>query len=187
MAGATGGSHVVLISGLAGMLASALSMGSGAYLATKSEREVYEAEMGRERREMEIHPEEEQEELTLFYQLKGFSRQEATAFALRLADQPEHALKMLAHEELGLSETTFPNPWKAAISASISTAIGAFIPVIPFFFAAGWGPVIASFIISTLAHFGIGAAKTVVTERSPWKSGLEMTVVGVGEAAITTC
>jgi len=72
VAGATGGSHVVLISGLAGMLASALSMGSGAYLATKSEREIYEAEMGRERREMELHPEEEQEELALFYQLKRF-------------------------------------------------------------------------------------------------------------------
>ena len=185
VAGATGGSHVVLISGLAGMLASALSMGSGAYLATKSEREVYEAEMGRERREMEIHPEEEQEELALFYQLKGFSREEAIALAQRLAGQPEHALKVLAHEELGLSEGTFHSPWTAAISATLSTATGAFIPILPFFFGEGWTPVIASFVISTLAHFGIGAAKTVVTGRSPWKSGLEMTLVGVGEAAIT--
>jgi VIT1/CCC1 family predicted Fe2+/Mn2+ transporter len=138
VAGATGGSHVVLISGLAGMLASALSMGSGAYLATKSEREVYEAEMGRERREMEIHPEEEQEELALFYQLKGFSREEAIALAQRLAGQPEHALKVLAHEELGLSEGTFHSPWTAAISATLSTATGAFIPILPFFFGEGW-------------------------------------------------
>jgi len=134
---------------------------------------------------MELHPEEEQEELALFYQLKGFSREEATALAQRLAGQPEHALKMLAHEELGLSEGTFPNPWTAAISATLSTATGAFIPILPFFFGEGWTPIIASFVISTLAHFGIGAAKTVVTGRSPWKSGLEMTLVGVGEAAIT--
>ena len=185
VAGATGGSHVVLISGLAGMLASALSMGSGAYLATKSEREIYEAEMQRERKEMEIHPEEEEEELALFYQLKGFSREEATALASRLAAQPDQAVKLLAHEELGLSEGAFPNPWKAAISALLSTAVGAFIPIIPFFFGQGWSPVIASFVISTLAHFGIGAAKTVVTGRSPWKSGIEMTLVGVGEAATT--
>ena len=78
--------------------------------------------------------------------------------AERIAARPDQALKILAHEELGLSETTFPDPWKAALSAMFSTAVGAFIPVIPFFFAAGWGPVIASFIISTLAHFGIGAA-----------------------------
>jgi VIT1/CCC1 family predicted Fe2+/Mn2+ transporter len=185
VAGATGGSHVVLLSGLAGMLASALSMGSGAYLATKSEREIYEAEMQRERKELELHPEEEQEELALFYQLKGFSPEEAASLASRLAAQPDQALKMLAHEELGLSEATFPNPWKAAISATLSTATGAFIPIIPFFFGQGWGPVIASFVVSTLAHFGIGAAKTIVTGRSPWKSGMEMTLVGVGEAAIT--
>lgn len=185
VAGATGGSHVVLISGLAGMLASALSMGSGAYLATKSEREIYEADIQRERHELEIHPEEEQEELKLFYQLKGFSPEEAAALASRIIAQPDQALKMLAHEELGLSETTFPNPWKAAISATLSTATGAFIPIIPFFFGEGWTPMIASFVISTLAHFGIGAAKTLVTGRSPWKSGLEMTLVGVGEAAIT--
>jgi len=185
VAGATGGSHVVLISGLAGMLASALSMGSGAYLATKSEREIYEADIQRERKELEIHPEEEQEELTLFYQLKGFSPEEAAALASRIIAQPDQALKMLAHEELGLSETTFPNPWKAAISATLSTATGAFIPIIPFFFGEGWTPMIASFVISTLAHFGIGAAKTIVTGRSLWKSGLEMTLVGVGEAAVT--
>jgi vacuolar iron transporter family protein len=154
-------------------------------LATKSEREVYEAEMKRERKELELHPEEEQEELALFYQLKGFSPDEATALASRIIAQPDQALKVLSHEELGLSETTFPNPWTAAVSATLSTATGALIPILPFFFGQGWAPVIASFVISTLAHFGIGAAKTVVTGRSPWKSGLEMTLVGVGEAATT--
>src|SRR5579864_5304263 len=91
VAGYTGGaaSNIVLISGLAGMLASALSMGSGAFLATKSEREVYEAEIGREKREIEEDPEEEKEELALFYQLKGFTEDESRLLASRLAEKPE--------------------------------------------------------------------------------------------------
>ena len=185
VAGATAGGPAVLVAGLAGMLASALSMGSGAYLATKTEREVYQAEVNRERKELEMHPEEEAEELSLFYQLKGVPADEAESLANRLIAQPDQALKTLSSEELGLSEQTFPNPWTEAISASLSTAFGAFIPIIPFFFAHGYPAVITSFAISTIAHFAIGAAKTVVTGLSPWRSGLEMMLIGLGEALIT--
>ena len=188
VAGATAAnSSFVLLSGLAAAIASALSMGSGAYLATKSEREVYEAELGREKREIEMHPEEEQEEMELFYQLKGFKPDEARLLASRLGEQPEQLLKTLAHEELGLSEQSFPNPFTSAISASIATGLGAIIPVLPFFFLTGMTAVIVSFVISTLAHFIVGAAKTIVTGRSWITSGLEMTVVGLGEAIITYC
>ena len=185
VAGATAGGPAVLIAGLAGMLASALSMGSGAYLATKTQREVQEAELRREHKELQTHPEEEEEELALFYQLKGVPEDEAKMLASRLIAQPESALKTLGSEELGLSEQSFPNPWTEALSASLSTALGAFIPIIPFFFASGYTAIIASFVISTLAHFAIGAAKTVVTGLSPWKSGAEMTIIGLGEALIT--
>ena len=137
VAGATAGGPAVLIAGLAGMLASALSMVSGAYLATKAEREVREAEMRREREELQQHPEEEEEELALFYQLKGVPKEEAEKLAARLIAQPETALKTLGNEELGLSEESFQNPWTAAISATLSTAAGAFIPIIPFFFTKG--------------------------------------------------
>ncbi len=186
VAGATGAnSQFVLLSGLATALASALSMGSGAYLATKSEREVYEAEIGRERREIELDPEEEREEMELFYELKGFKPDEARLLATRLAEKPEQLLRTLAHEELGLSEQGFPNPFKAAISATISTGLGAIIPVLPFFFLSGFNAVIVSFIISTLAHFVVGASKVIVTGRSWLISGAEMTVVGLGEAIVT--
>jgi VIT1/CCC1 family predicted Fe2+/Mn2+ transporter/rubrerythrin len=185
MAGYTGGSEVVLIAGLAGMLASSLSMGAGAYLASKSEREVYEAEIERERREIQENPEEEREELELFYQLKGFTEEQSSMLAKQLTQQPDQLLKTLAHEELGLSEATFPKPMKATMSATLSTAAGGLIPVLPFIFATGMTAVIASFIISTLAHFIIGASKTFVTGRSWVASGLEMTVVGIIEAAIT--
>ncbi len=185
VAGATAGGPAVLIAGLAGMLASALSMGSGAYLATKAEREVQQAEINRERGEVQANPDEEREELTLIYQLKGVPADEARALAARLMAQPESALQTLASEELGLSEQSFASPWTAAISATLSTAVGAFIPITPFFFTRGYPAIIASFIISTLAHFLIGAAKTVVTGLSPWRSGAEMTIVGLGEAVIT--
>jgi VIT1/CCC1 family predicted Fe2+/Mn2+ transporter/rubrerythrin len=185
VAGYTGGSSAVLIAGLAGMLASALSMGSGAYLATKSQREVYEAELSREQREIEEDPEEEREELSLFYQLKGFSEEEAELLAGRLSERPEQFLRTLAHEELGLSEETFPNPALEAVSASISTGLGAFIPIIPFFFLSGYLAIIVAAVVSLAAHFVVGAAKTLVTGRSWVYSGTEMTVVGAIEAVIT--
>jgi vacuolar iron transporter family protein len=185
MAGYTGGSEVVLAAGLAGTLASALSMGAGAYLSSKSQREVYESEVARERTEIEDDPHEEMLELELFYQLKGFSAEESRTMAERLQKEPRQFLRTLVHEELGLSEETFPNPWRSTISASLSTAVGGFIPIVPFFFTVGLPAVIASFIISTLAHFVVGASKALVTTRPWWASGLEMTAVGILEAAVT--
>jgi VIT1/CCC1 family predicted Fe2+/Mn2+ transporter/rubrerythrin len=185
MAGYTGGSEVVLAAGLAGTLASALSMGAGAYLASKSEREVYESEVARERAEIQEDPQEERLELELFYQLKGLSPEEAASMAQRLQNEPKQFLRALVHEELGLSEETFPNPIKSTFSAGISTAVGGFIPIIPFFFTVGMPAVIASFIISTIAHFAVGASKALITTRPWWASGLEMTAVGIIEAAVT--
>ncbi|MCC6443965.1 MAG: VIT1/CCC1 transporter family protein [Armatimonadetes bacterium] len=182
VAGATGGGHLVLVSGLAGMIASALSMGSGAYLAAKSEREVFEAELERERQEIELDPEHEREELALIYQLQGFSEQESRDLAARIASRPNQFLRTMAHEELGLSSELLPNPWIALLSSTTSTALGAGIPLIPFFFTQGVPAIIGSGIISLVAHFAVGAAKCLVTNRSWLASGTEMTVVGIIEA-----
>jgi VIT1/CCC1 family predicted Fe2+/Mn2+ transporter len=186
VAGATDNQqHYVLISGLAGMIASALSMGAGAYLAVKSQREVYEAEISRERQEVEENPEEEVEEMTLFYQLQGFGPEEARRAAERLGEKPDQMIKAMAQSELGLSEQNFPNPWRSSLSAFLSTAVGAFIPIIPFFFLSGLTAVLVAFGISIVAHFIVGAAKSLLTTRSWWTSGLEMTGVGVLEAGVT--
>jgi vacuolar iron transporter family protein len=185
VAGATSNQqHYILVAGLAGMLASTLSMGAGAYLAAKSEAEVYEAEISRERAEVEENPEEEIEEMSLFYQLQGFSPDESQKMAERLAQQPEQFVQAMAQSELGLSDR-FPNQWTAAFSAGISTAIGAFVPVIPFFFSGGLDAVITSFGISLAAHFAVGALKSLITIRSWWASGLEMTWIGVIVAVVT--
>jgi VIT1/CCC1 family predicted Fe2+/Mn2+ transporter/rubrerythrin len=186
VAGATNNQqHYVLISGLAGMLASSLSMGAGAYLAVKSEREVYEAEIAREKAEVEENPEEEIEEMSLFYQLQGFNPEEAQKMAERLAEQPDQMVQAMAQSELGLSQQHFGKPWTSATSAALSTAVGAFIPIIPFFFMSGVAAVVAAFAISIIAHFAVGAVKSLITIRSWWASGLEMTIVGIIEAAVT--
>jgi len=186
VAGATNNQqHYVLISGLAGMLASSLSMGAGAYLAVKSEREVYEAEIAREKAEVEENPEEEIEEMSLFYQLQGFNPEEAQKMAERLAEKPDQMVQAMAQSELGLSQQHFGKPWTSATSAALSTAVGAFIPIIPFFFMNGVAAVVAAFAISIIAHFAVGAVKSLITIRSWWASGLEMTMVGIIEAAVT--
>jgi VIT1/CCC1 family predicted Fe2+/Mn2+ transporter len=184
-AGSAAGHQTVLIAGLVGTLASALSMGSGAFLAAKSEREVYEAELARERRELHENPEEEIEEMSLFYQLKGFSKEEADAMAHRLSEKPDQMLRLMAHEELGLSEASFPNPWVSLLSSMVSTAIGGLIPVLPFFFARGWAAVFWSAFVSVLAHFAVGAAKSLVTTRKWWVSGLEMTAIAFVVGVLT--
>jgi VIT1/CCC1 family predicted Fe2+/Mn2+ transporter/bacterioferritin (cytochrome b1) len=175
----------VVVAGMAGMLASALSMGASGYLASKAEREVIEAEVARERQEVEEDPEEEAEELALFYQLKGFSEDESKAMARRLAEQPDQFLRVMAQEELGLSTDQLPSPSRAAFSATLSTAVGALIPMLPFVFFAGTTALIVSAIVSILAHFAVGAAKSLVTLRSWWVSGLEMTAVAVIVAVAT--
>ena len=176
MAGYTGGSEVVLAAGLAGTLASALSMGAGAYLASKSEREVYESEVAREQAEIEEDPHEELLELELFYQLKGFSRRRGARDGRAPAEGaeavPAHARPRGARPR---PKRRSPTRWRSTMSAGVSTAIGGFIPIIPFFFTVGMPAVIASFIISTLAHFVVGASKALVTTRSWWASGTEMT------------
>jgi len=180
-----GQSHLIAISGLFGMLASALSMGSGAYLAAKAEGEVHEAEIAREKRELEESPAEEREELALFYQLKGLSEQESHELVDRLAKNPDAMLRTLVQEELGITEESAPNPVTSALSSSLATAVGAIIPVIPFFFLQGAAAIIAAAVISLAAHFAVGALKTLVTTRNWFASGLEMTVVGAIEGAIT--
>ena len=185
VAGGAASSHFILLAGIAGAVASAVSMGSGAYLAAKSEREVHDAEMARERREITEDPEEEREELSLFYQLKGLTEDEANMLAERISQDEEQFLKVLASEELGLSEERLPKPTTSAASAMISTGIGAIVPVVPFFFIGGNPAIIAAAIVSLLGHFAVGAAKSLVTIRPWWSSGLEMTMIGVIVGVVT--
>ena len=178
-------SHYVLLAGLSGMIASALSMGSGAYLAAKSEREIYVAELERERQAIRMNGPEARELLSLYYQVKGLPEADAIHMVNHIASDPEQLLRALASERLGSSEEALSNPLVSASSGALSTAVGAIIPVIPFFFLNGIEAVVAAAIVSLAAHFLVGAAKSLITVRSWWSSGLEMTIVGAVEGAVT--
>ncbi len=186
VAGATAGeSKYVLLAGLSGMIASALSMGSGAYLAAKSEREIYQAEVAREREAIEMNGPEARELLSLYYQVKGLPEADALHMVNHIASDPDQLLRALTSERLGSSEEALANPLVSAGSGALSTAVGAAIPIIPFFFLQGIPAVIAAAIVSLAAHFAVGAAKSLITVRTWWSSGLEMTVVGALEGAVT--
>ena len=182
---ATNGGHLVLIAGLAGAIASAVSMGSGAFLAARSEAELYYAQIDPERREVLEDPEEERKELELFYQLKGLSESEAKLVADRVAQDPDALLAAMISEELQLGLNPGAKPIQAGLAALASTAVGAIIPVIPFFFTTGEAAIIWAAVISIAAHFAVGAAKSLFTLRSWWASGLEMTVAGIIVGGVT--
>jgi VIT1/CCC1 family predicted Fe2+/Mn2+ transporter len=179
VSGATAGSSFVLTAGAAGAIASALSMATGAFLAERSEAEVAAANLERERAEIEQHPEEEREELSLYYQLKGIDEATADSIAEQLARNPDAMLKALAQEEFGAGGAEDGDAAQAAIAAGISTGLGAMIPVIPFIFTHGTLGIGISAGVSLIAHFLVGAAKSLVTLRTWWAAGLEMTLAGV--------
>ncbi|MER3447525.1 MAG: hypothetical protein C4291_12130 [Candidatus Dadabacteria bacterium] len=181
--GAKASSHIILISGMAGMIADALSMASSGYLAAVSEQEVYEHEKRMEAEEIRLMPELETEELALSYESKGMNKEEAERLAAEVMKDPERALGQKVHEELGIVDRRL-SPLKESWITGAATAIGALIPIFPFFFLQGPKAIWTSFIISMLAHFGVGAARSIFTGRGLFRSGLDMFVVGIGVAAV---
>jgi vacuolar iron transporter family protein len=179
VSGATGGSSFVLTAGLSGAIASSLSMATGAFMASRSEAEVVAADVAREREEILEHPEEEREELSLFYQVKGIDEPTADELASKMAEHPEAMLQALSAEELGVTESGTGNPAQSALAAGVSTGLGAIVPVIPFMFTTGTAAIAIAAIVSLTAHFLVGAAKSLVTLRTWWSAGLEMTLAGV--------
>jgi vacuolar iron transporter family protein len=177
VSGATGGSSIVETAGVAGAIAAALSMATGAFLAERSQAEIISANVERERQEIAEHPEEEKEELSLFYQLKGVDEVTADEMAEQLSKQPDAMLRALATEEFGGLDSG-DDAKGAAIAAGISTGLGALLPVIPFFFVTGSVAIILAAVISLLGHFVVGAAKSLITLRTWWAAGLEMTLAG---------
>lgn len=175
--------HHVIVAGVAGLIADALSMGSSGYLAAQSEREVHEHEIAMERDEIAMMPEVERDELALIYEAKGMDRESAYRIATQVMADPEKMLAEQVQEELGISEPA-SSPFREGWITGLATAIGALIPVLPFFIFEGRSAVIVAFAISMLSHWLVGAARSVFTGRSVFRSGLDMFVVGLGVAAV---
>src|SRR5687768_5813732 len=173
--------QIVIVAGVAGLIADALSMGSSGYLAAKSEREVYDYEIAMERDEIALMPEIERDELALIYEAKGMDQAAAHALATQVMADPERMLQEQVQEELKIGEQTI-SPFREGWVTGLATAFGAIIPVFPFFFFSGTTAIAVSFAASMFSHFLVGAARSIFTGRSVFRSGLDMFVVGLGVA-----
>ena len=181
--GASVAPHVILLSGVSGLIADSLSMGSSGYLAAKSEQEVYEHELAMESAEIRLMPEVEAEELALVYEARGVDRAAAQRMATEVMRDPARALAEKAREELGIGEQ-HSTPLREGVVTGIATAIGAFIPVAPFLFMHGPAAIWTSFAVAMLSHLAVGAARSVFTGRGILRSGVDMFLVGLGVAAV---
>ena len=175
--------HAVIVAGVAGLIADALSMGSSGYLAAQSEREVHAHEIAMERDEIALMPEIERDELALIYEAKGMDRESAHRIATQVMADPEKMLAEQVQEELGISESA-TSPFREGWITGLATAVGALIPVLPFFFLDGRTAVVVSFAASMLSHWLVGAARSVFTGRGVFRSGMDMFVVGLGVAVV---
>jgi len=181
------GGHAVLIAGLGGMMAGALSMAIGEWLSVQSARELFAHQVKVEREELLQVPDEEEEELTLIYQSKGLTADQARLMSKSIVGgELGRAVDTLAREELGINpEELGGSAWVAAFTSFFLFALGAIVPVAPFFFSAGMGAVVASIVVSAVALMLVGAAITVVTGSSVLRSGGRQVLLGMFAAAVT--
>ena len=175
--------QAVVVAGVAGLIADALSMGSSGYLASKSEREVYDYEISMEKTEVELMPEIERDELAVIYEAKGMDRDSAHNLATQIMADPQLMLKEQVQEELKIGEYGM-SPLREGWLTGMATAFGAAIPVFPFLIWHGTTAIAIAFIVSMLSHFLVGAARSVFTGRGAFRSGLDMFVVGMGVAVV---
>ncbi len=186
MVGAHASNATVMTTGIAGILAGALSMASGEYVSVRSQREMFEHQIALEADELKEYPEAEAEELALIYEARGLPLEEARGVARKLISNPDHALDVLAREELGLNPEELGSPFGAAGFSFAAFTIGALIPMLPFFF--GLMLPNAAVIGATMAGVGLfatGAAMSLFTGRAAVRGGLRMLLIGGGAGAVT--
>ncbi|MFF2020384.1 VIT1/CCC1 transporter family protein [Streptomyces sp. NPDC058171] len=186
MTGVAGGDvsqRTIVITGLAGLAAGAFSMAAGEYTSVASQRELVQAELAVERRELRKHPQDEERELAQLYEARGVEPELAREVARQLSKDPEQALEIHAREELGVDPTDLPSPTVAAVSSFAAFALGALLPVLPYLLGAGalWPAV----LVALVGLFLCGAVVAKVTARSWWYSGLRQLVLGGVAAALT--
>ncbi|HVS27249.1 MAG TPA: VIT1/CCC1 transporter family protein [Burkholderiales bacterium] len=185
VAGATSDAGVVLLSGVAGLVAGAFSMAAGEYVSVRSQREMYEYQIGLEREELDLYPEEEAAELALIYEARGLKKEEAEHLAKGIFTDPDKALDALAREELGLNPEELGSPWGAALFSFFSFAFGSAIPVLPYLFHAGASSLLTSIALSAVALFTVGATLSLFTGRHAWLGGLRMLTIGAAAGGAT--
>jgi VIT1/CCC1 family predicted Fe2+/Mn2+ transporter len=175
VAGASADAGIILLSGVAGLLAGAFSMAAGEYVSVRSQREMYEYQIGLERDELSAYPDEEAKELALIYEARGLAWDEAK----RLADS------MIADPERGLNPDELGSPFGAAAFSFLSFAAGALIPLVPFLFGRDPSTLIVSIGVTGFALFAVGSTLSLFTGRSALRGGVRMLLIGAAAGALT--
>jgi vacuolar iron transporter family protein len=189
VAGAAADAKVIVLTGVAGLIAGALSMASGEYVSVRSQREMYEYQIGLEADELAEYPEEEAAELALIYTARGMPASDAKKLADSLIADPKKALDTLTREELGLNPDELGSPMGAAVTSFFSFVIGALIPLLPFLFAAYFAlsnrtSLIAAIMLTALCLYGVGATLSLFTGKNSLHGGVRMLLIGGGAGLI---
>ncbi|HEY3859396.1 MAG TPA: VIT1/CCC1 transporter family protein [Gammaproteobacteria bacterium] len=185
MAGASLEQPVILLAGVAGMLAGAASMAAGEYVSMRSQREMFEYQISLEQQELNTYPEEEAEELALIYEARGIPATDAKRLADLVISDPARALDTLAREELGLNPHELGSPWGAATASFMAFALGAAIPMLPFLWRGAPHSLSISIGLTLTGLFITGSIVSLFTGRSPWWSGLRMLFIGAAAGSAT--
>jgi len=185
VAGASADAGIILLSGVAGLLAGAFSMAAGEYVSVRSQREMYEYQIGLERDELDAYPDEEAKELALIYEARGLAWNEAKRLADSMIADPERGLDTLAREELGLNPDELGSPFGAAAFSFLSFAAGALIPLVPFLFGRGPSTLVVSIGFTGLSLFCVGSTLSLFTGRSALRGGVRMLLIGAAAGALT--
>ncbi len=185
IAGAFSSSHVVVMAGLAEMLGGTVSMGLAAFISARSHIEFHQSEIEREHEEIRKWPEREREEIRTIYRGKGFSGELLDRIVAHITADPARWASVMMREELGFASESFDSPVKSALTVGAAYLTGAAVPVLPYLFAVPSRAVIASMLTTVSVLFAVGAAKTIITTRSWWRSGLESMLTGMVAAAVT--
>jgi VIT1/CCC1 family predicted Fe2+/Mn2+ transporter len=185
VAGASADPAAILLTGAAGLVAGAFSMAAGEYVSVRSQREMYEYQIGLERDELAEYPAEEAQELALIYEARGIPADDALRMAQQIIADPERALDTLAREELGLNPEDLGSPWGAALSSFFSFALGGAIPLLPFLFGRSGTNLPAVVALTGIALFAVGATLSLFTGRNALLSGARMLAIGAAAGGVT--
>ncbi len=184
-AGGTSGQGLVQLVGIAGLIGGAISMGAGEYLSMQAQRELLERELEMERREHTRNPQHEVEELAEIYESRGVDPDMAREMASNIMDDPEKALEVHAREEMGIDPNELGNPLFAAASSFISFALGAILPLLPWFFGGGNGAIVASVILGAVGAVMVGGVLALATSRSILRGALRHLLFVAVAAGVT--
>jgi len=186
VAGAAGGQgHAVLVSGVAGLLAGAFSMAAGEYVSVRSQRDMFEYQIGAEREELAKYPHEEAAELSLIYQARGLGKDDADRMSAQIVANPRYALDTLAREELGLDPGALGSPVGAAAFSFAAFSVGAAVPLAPFVFGSGAGALVAAIALTSVTLFGVGCATSLFAGRGAARGGFRSLLIGAAAGAVT--